>query len=163
MSHTIVTRPPGTDSAPYLIALVHNSWMAIDKATALLGCTRKCGPAAEKWLCSTMTGSSVDRMSLRKVTPRQFSAVSVSVAQGAQARLERLARIGLHIPKGLTGNGLNRGERILDPMLIAAASGSNDDWNFILRFKALCHTLSLHGTGHPDPRGSSPGAVADGA
>ena len=54
---------------------------------------------------------------MRKVTPRQFSAVSVSVAQGAQARLERLARIGLHIPKGLTGNGLNRGERILDPML----------------------------------------------
>jgi hypothetical protein len=27
------------DSAPYVIALVHNSWMAIDKATALLGCT----------------------------------------------------------------------------------------------------------------------------
>jgi hypothetical protein len=45
---------------------------------------------------------------------------------------------------------------------IAAAPGSNDDWDFNLRFKALRHTLSPHGTGHPDPTESCPGAVADG-
>jgi len=34
---SMVRLPPTTDNAPYLMALVHSSWMAIDKATALLG------------------------------------------------------------------------------------------------------------------------------
>jgi len=39
------------------------------------------------------------------------------ITQGAQARLESVARLGLDIPKGLPGDGLHIGKRVLDAML----------------------------------------------
>ncbi len=73
-------RPSGTDSEPYFMALVHNSWRAIDRVTATLGSTLMSGPRMLTASECPPQASITSRNSMRKLMTPQDERVMMSCA-----------------------------------------------------------------------------------
>ena len=104
------------------MAFVLSSWIAIDSATALLGCTRMSGPLNEKRSpLGALWGRSVrhDQLAELDAVPALVRERGVGVAEVEQPCLERLAGAGIHtgIAERLGGDRLHGGERVVHPMM----------------------------------------------